>query len=163
LTQDALVRTFNTDMELQKREVRSEILDPDLVNENGTQGWAFAIPSSFKAAFDIRWDIRRENGSKRETWTQGSNYCFSCGDVLYDSPKGYEVWSAALQHINTCLQVVTAIPARLGSDGRVTFQVSHPNKQRTSLVAGNIYTCSQVEFVALLRTGRLDQIAHFEL
>ena len=150
-------------MELLKREERSEILDPDLVNEGGTQGWAFAIPPSFKAAFDIRCGIRIENGFKRETWTQGRNYSFSCGDVLYDSPKGYEVWSEALQHINTCLQVVTAIPARLRSDGHVTFQVSHPDKQRTRLVTGNIYTCSQVEFVALLRTGRLDQIVHSEL
>jgi hypothetical protein len=150
-------------MEPQKREERSERLDPDLVNHSFTIGWAFSLPASFKAAFDIRWDVRQENRVRRQTWTQGTNFSFSCGDIIYDTPKAYEVWSDALQHFTTCLQVIEAIPSRPGSGGQVRFRASHPNDQRTALVSGKIYTCSQPQFVELLRNGTFEGKPHIEL
>jgi hypothetical protein len=150
-------------MDPQNREERSEILDPDLVTSRFTSGWAFAVPASFKAAFDIRWDVRQEKLVTRKAWTQGKNYCFSQGDVLYDTQKAYEVWSEALKHLNTCIEVIDSIAAGPQSVGQVRFRASHPDESRIRIVCGKTYTCSQPGFVELLRTGYFEGKFHRDL
>ena len=61
------------------------------------EGFAMCVLDSFKAA------VAQHN--------------FQPGDTLYDTPKAYSVWHTALQHIGFCLQVDSAIRARMSLYG----------------------------------------------
>lgn len=93
-------------------------------------------------------------------WTQGSAYCFDAGHILYDTPKAYDPdWITPLQHINIACQVQQAIPAgvTLGEKGMVLFETFKPDTQRKKLVPTGFYRTDQVQFVAFLQSGQLDE------
>jgi hypothetical protein len=79
---------------------------------------------------------------------------FQVGDILYDTPNAYEVWSTALQHIRYALQVNSATAGR---DGRVAFSIFCPNDLRTALVRVRSATLTQDAFIALLRSGNMEE------
>lgn len=108
--------------------------------EQFAEGWAFALPSSFKAG-----------------------YSFARGDVLYDTPLAYQIWSEALRHIITCLEVTVATSSGAQSSGMVSFLVSHPDATRSKLVKGREYSGSQAEFVQMLRSGFWKEVHHSAL
>lgn len=143
----------------QYRDQRSETLDPDLVNQPFADGWVFPVPASFKDALDITWDVRQENLIKRKTWTQGRDYRFAPGDTLYDSKLPYtkHTWAEALKDITICLEVRRATPASVKgfSEGEVEFAVYRPDEDNKKIIATGTLECTQIEFVTLLRTGRL--------
>ena len=92
---------------LKKRARRLEVLlkAPD---DGPTAGWSFFLPSCFNDAIDLKITERVRGGKRKEVWTQGANFAFKRGDVLYDRPEGYSDWRSALNHIGACVQVVEA-------------------------------------------------------
>jgi len=147
------------------RNQRSLNPDPDFVTHPYSTGWAFALPASFRSALDIQWTGLQKNLVKSYHWTQGRNYAFSVGDVIYDSIAGYEPWLIALRSIKTCLTVVSASPATANERivGHVEFQVAHPNEEKTNLVSGPSYRGTQGDFVQFLQTGYWNSIHHSQL
>ena len=74
------------------------------------------VPDTFNDALDIRLsEVAKE---PRPVWTQGANFSFALGDTVYDTPLAYKVWSEALQHIRTCIQVSQATPVQPPTGGR---------------------------------------------
>jgi hypothetical protein len=97
-------------------------------------------------------------------WTQGDDYCFTEGDILYDTPQAYlPLWKDALKHISLACQVVRAVPNTFDADtgkvkkGYVTFILLKPNEDRTKLETTGQYHLTQNEFVEYLRTGVLKE------
>jgi hypothetical protein len=117
-----------------------EPIGSNCINEQFAAGWAFALPSSFKAG-----------------------YSFARGDVLYDTPLAYQIWSEALRHITTCLEVTVAASSGAQSSGMVCFLVSRPDAIRSKLVKGREYSGSQAEFVQMLRSGFWKEVHHSAL
>jgi hypothetical protein len=144
------------------RTKRTRDLDPDLVKSGFSRGWAFCIPAAFRRAVDIHLTSVVEKGKASKIWTQGRNFSFEVGDTLYDSRDAYgKLCSESISHIKTCLEVVLAIPANGHSDGTVEFLVYHSDGSELKL--SNSHRCSQVEFVALLKTGSLGGVEHIQL
>lgn len=140
------------------RQTRSlDLLKPPQEGDSG--GWFMYTPSCFNEALDIRQTERVKDGRKSLYWTQGAFFSFKQGDTIYNTPKAYEQWSKALEHINICISVKTATDVSLGEDGKsrfpgsVTFIILKPNKQRTKLVEQEQRTLTQDEFVKFLITG----------
>lgn len=158
---------MSTSTDLASRQLRSETLDPDLVIHPFAPNWAFAVPRSFRDALDIVWDIRQQNKVRRETWTQGANYRFAAGDVLYDHPAPYqkELWIDALPYISIALSITTAQPALASAfaQGTVEFTVMRKREGSNGLHPTNKYQCTQAEFVDLLRTGIFQDKHHSTL
>lgn len=126
--------------------------------------WAFAVPTSFRAALDIQLNERTVNGHRATIWTQGHAYAFQPGDILHFPKEAHSAtWAQMLAKLETTVQVVRAYPASRRSghtnqapDGYVCFQAYHPNESRTQLVAAGVHSCSQPEFAALLQYGILE-------
>ena len=111
-----------------KKRLRSLLRSPDAADDD----WFMHVPDTFNDALDIR--LTEVVSEPRPIWTQGANFSFAPGDTIYDTPLAYQVWSEALQHIRTCLQISQATsvqpptggsPRQLGS---VTFRVMAPNE-----------------------------------
>lgn len=145
---------------------RTQVLDPDLVNQTRSDGWAFSLTQGFKSALDIQSTTIMKNKVASQAWTQGQNYNFQVGDTIYDTPAGRESpWLEALREMQTCLEVVNsrkAEPANF-TEGEVLFRVLHPNSERTQLEASKTYKGTQNEFVVLLRTGLWKGTPHAQL
>jgi hypothetical protein len=122
-------------------------------------GWRFCVPSSFRAALDIKLTPRKVRGATTMKWTQGSWFHFDGGDALYDSPKAYLPWD--LKNFQICLDIRRASPAQPPNStdrlarypGVVIFDVLTPNEERTELVKRRETAVSQDEFVKLLIVG----------
>lgn len=145
---------------------RTQLLDPDLVNQPRSDGWAFSLTQGFKTALDIQSTTIMKNKVPSQAWTQGQNYNFQVGDTVYDTPAGRESpWLEALKVMRTCLEVVSARRAEPANftEGEVVFRVLHPNSEGNRLEVSKTYQGTQNEFVALLRTGRWHEIPHHEL
>ena len=95
-------------------------------------------------------------------WTQGAEYSFSEGHVIYDTPKAYRIWKEALQHISYMVNVLRSTPSKWDEDegvnieGSVTFLLQKPNAERTGLDKIDQYSMTQTKFVEFLRTGELE-------
>ena len=48
-----------------------------------TSEWAFHVPRCFNDALDIRLISRKWNCVEYTAWTQGANFSFKAGDILY--------------------------------------------------------------------------------
>jgi len=140
------------------RNIRSENLIAEF--ENGyAKGWAFAVSKAFRDQLDIRKTDRVIAGNTRSVWTQGSAYCFDVGHILYDTPKAYQIWKTALKYINIACQVQKATPAGVTPEenGMVLFEIFKPDEQRKKLVPNGFYRTDQVQFVAFLQSGEIDE------
>jgi len=127
-------------------------------------GWYMCVPPCFNDALDIKQTERVENKKKTLVWTQGSSFSFKTGDILYDTPKAYQLWSEALEDINLCIQVKTASSAGSaeGDSGRVpgsiTFSILTPNKDRSMIVERGEHTMTQDDFVRFLISGPTEEL-----
>lgn len=66
----------------------------------------FVITPELKVPLDIRKTVRVLKGKKRLEWTQGRNFQFQEGMVLYDDIAAYtKPWSEALKSINQSIQI----------------------------------------------------------
>lgn len=132
----------------------------DLLVDHGeneySEDWYFCIPRAFQDSLDIKLTERVINKKPVKTLTQGSEFCFSEGDILYDTSKGYEQWAEALKHFKVMVQIKDAYPAVPGRDrspGKVTVDVWTPNKGKTGIEKLGEKEMSQDEFVKLLIAG----------
>lgn len=148
--------------------------------ENGfAKGWAFAVKECFRDALDIKLTPKVEpvkengktlyefsiskNGKKRKRrvtrkalrWTQGSEFAFKEGDVIYDSPEGYLIWDEALKVIRLVCSVTGSTPNNL-KGGSVSFQMHKPNRNHSGLIFLEERTITQAQFVNFLKNGILD-------
>lgn len=146
------------------KEKRSTKLIADF--ESGfAKGWEMAVGEWFREALDIKLTDRVNNGRKKKVWTQGKAYSFDTGDVVYDSMGGYSaIWSDAIKNINILLQVIDATPAEYKEEeggkkkltpGRVRFQVLMPDHQKKGLIKHDVVSCTQAEFVNILKKGTI--------
>ena len=140
-----------------KEERLTELLrDPD---SGATPGWSIHVPTCFNDALDIRQTQRKVDGKAVLTWTQGPNFGFSSGDVLYDRPEAYQQWSEALKHVTVCVQVRAASPKTLdgtggaSTPGIVTFDILKPTPDRKTLESEATHSLPQEAFVRFLITG----------
>ena len=140
-----------------KRQIRSlDLLKPV---KDHTEGWFMCLPSCFNESLDIKQTERKIRDKKVLCWTQGALFSFKAGDIIYDTPKAYEQWDKALEHINICVSVKQAIDVSLdeGSNSRfsgsVTFAILKPNEQRTKLIEQEQQTMTQDDFVEFLIAG----------
>lgn len=131
--------------------------------------WYLAIKESFKMELDIKLTERKKNKLSYYEWTQGPYFCFSEGQLIYDTKEAYTCWENALNKVNLACQVVAAkpnIPIKIDNDvtgkpeyrvldGYVQFLLFRPEDGRTKLVPYVGYKCSQNEFVNYLRTGEM--------
>lgn len=160
---DKALKLLDKIINMKKRGTRpSESLrDPEA---QYTEGWHMCVPKCFNDSLDIRKTERVIKGNKTLQWTQGSTFSFETGDILYDTPKAYEPWPEAIQHINRCIQVREAspvIPGEKGGKGKpgasrnpgsVRFDVLVPDQSRTKLVKDGEEELTQDEFVRFLIT-----------
>jgi len=63
--------------------------------------WFMHLPPCFNDALDIKFS----NKDVDSKWTQGGNFSFKRGDLIYDTPKAYFIWGEALKWINLAVQV----------------------------------------------------------
>lgn len=132
-----------------------------------TVGWYMAIKDTFKNELDIKYLPRQKQKKTYYEWSQGPYFSFSEGQIIYNTPKGYETWSVALKHINIACQIVEAkpnTPAKkeladgskyVVENGYVKFLLLKPNNDRSSLEGFVCYNLSQNDFVDFLRSGRI--------
>ena len=105
---------------------------------------------------NIEMTERKEKGKAVCTWTQGALFSFDTGDIVFDTPEGYQQWSKALRKINLALQIKEAAKATPQQVGSVTFQVLRPNIDRSALVRGSTHTTTQHDFIKILIEGLPD-------
>jgi hypothetical protein len=90
---------------------RSRILNPIFV-DGYADNWHFAVPEAFKDALDIKWTAISRDKVITQALTQGSNYSFKEGDLLYDNRHAYEKpWGEAIASMKFCVKVIGATPA----------------------------------------------------
>src|SRR5690349_8992526 len=73
-------------------------------------GWHMALKESFKMELDIKLTLRKKNKISYIEWTQGPYYCFSEGQLIYDTREAYTCWKDALKNVNVACQVFAAKP-----------------------------------------------------
>lgn len=93
------------------REERSLVLCANFLN-GYTTDFKFTLPESFRDALDIKRTERVFGGDTNSVFTQGSNYAFKDGDVIYNTKEAYELdWNQALKSLGICLQIIKASDA----------------------------------------------------
>jgi len=124
--------------------------------------WFMYVPTHFNDALDIRKMTRFDNKQPYEVWTQGSNFSFKQGDVLYDHAEGYAEWDKAITQINQAIQVRAAMdvtPAKSGSPrfaGLVEFEILKPSSAKKQLEPTSRHSMTQDAFILYLISGRLE-------
>jgi hypothetical protein len=135
-----------------KRAERSPDLIADFV-EGFAVGWHMALKESFKMELDIKltWI--------NKIWTQGPYYCFSEGQIFYDTKEAYSCWQDALNKVNLACQIIAAKPnmplKTVNEKGYVQFLLFRPDEERKKLIPFVGYNLSQDNFVNFLKTGNL--------
>jgi hypothetical protein len=150
------------------RQKRSLVLIADFVN-GYAKDWHFAVGECFRDELDIKLTPRKVDGMDVMRWTQGEEYHFAEGHVVYDTPKAYIQWSEALKHINCVCSVLWATPNKIKTItdsnnkkksklivGHVRFKLLKPNTERDGLQTVGSYDLTQNEFVEFLKTGLLN-------
>ena len=157
----ALLQKLLTSNKSRERRQRQLLRTP----EQADVSWFMCVPPPFNAALDIlRTEHVDDLGVRGTIWTQGSNFSFSAGDVLYDSSKAYDIWERALSHIRTCFRITAALsvvpPTKTTPrfSGEVSFTVLSPNNLRTALMEVRSCKMTQDEFVRQLITGFQDDL-----
>ncbi len=62
-----------------------------------TSDWAFYVPDYFNDALDIKLVLMRQNLVDYAVWTQGINFAFEAGDMIYKDAAKYYKGKPALQ------------------------------------------------------------------
>lgn len=141
------------------RNIRSTDIDP-VFKDGFSVGWHFVLPAAYKPELDIRLTERVEDGKTVLRWTQGPFYCFTEGQVIYDTRKAYQVWSEALGHIGRYCKIINAAACSIGPEneflsGQVFFRIRQPNADQKGVEDMGTYRMTQVDFVEFLKTGEL--------
>lgn len=84
------------------------------------------------------------------------NCGFQAGDIIYDSPAGYQEWGVALQKIGGCFHVQSA---NGGQQGIVTYNVFVSAQGRPALLLLETRRGTQLEFIDQLRRGLFETSA----
>jgi hypothetical protein len=159
--QDAAVKALKL-LDLLARQSGRQKRLTELLKDPGSgtgHAWFFHVPACFNDALDLRETERIVNGKSISTWTQGQEFAFYAGDVLYDTAEAYRDWSGGLGQIRLCVQVKAAVPRSAGGDGgaktsgMVTFDVLKPTGDRSGLALSSSKSLTQEAFVRLLITG----------
>lgn len=157
-------------METKKTDIASTKRSTDLnasFTDGFADGWSMALKDSFKMELDIKLTERKKNKLSSYEWTQGPYYCFSDGQLIYDTKEAYTCWQDALKKVNLACQIVAAkpnIPVKVDNEitgkpefrvleGYVQFVLFKPDEGRTRLVPYVGYNLSQNDFVNFLKTG----------
>lgn len=133
------------------------------------EGWHMALKDSFKMELDIKLTERKKDKISYQEWTQGPYYCFSEGQLIYDTREAYTCWQDALKRINLACQIIAAkpnIPVKIDNEvtgksnyqvleGYVQFLLFKPDEGHKKLVPYVGYKLSQKDFVHFLKTGKL--------
>jgi len=134
-------------------------------------GWHMAVRECFKEELDIKLIDRIKHKISYIEWTQGPYFCFSEGQIFYDSKQGYSNWHNAMANINIACQIIEAkpnVPDKYVneitgknnfkiSEGYVKFVLFKPNAERNKLKADDEYHMTQNQFVKFLQYGELEQ------
>jgi len=120
--------------------------------------WFMYIPPFFNNALDIRDTERKKDKISYWVWTQGADFSFSVGDIIYDTKYAYNPWSEALKKIKICIQVTKAVSASSSEagfrfPGRISFDLFFPDPSKEKLQKVSEFEMSQYEFVSLLIFG----------
>lgn len=129
-------------------------------NAKGTPNWAFHVPECFNAALDIKLITRTKNLVDYTVWTQGINFAFDTGDMLYHDYDSYKKGTPAIQVI-TGIKAQGTTPENLsmGADreslsteeNNMMLDKYYPGKVvYNDFEAGGIKTTTQLEFVKML-------------
>ncbi|MDD2851600.1 MAG: hypothetical protein PHY09_06815 [Desulfuromonadaceae bacterium] len=133
------------------------------------EGWYMALKESFKMELDIKYTERKKNKISYYEWTQGPYFCFSEGQLFFDTKEAYVYWQSALSNVNLACQIIAAKPdsfIKTSDDvtGKIEYQVLEgyvqfllykPTEERTCLTPFIGYKLSQNKFVNFLKTGEL--------
>ena len=119
-------------------------------------GWAFYVPKWFNEALDIKLIDQLWNTVSRLVWTQGNNFAFKQGDMIYETKQDYELGDARLQVILG--QSAEGIEEKIDTDEENSEE--NPLKERfAGLVKYRDFsnnsekTVSQDDFVRMLIEG----------
>ena len=127
-----------------------------------TPNWKFRVPSCFNDALDIRLVSRTKNLVEYAAWTQGINFAFDAGDMLYRDQDTYEKGTPALQIITSRKAQGTKMEKlNKGIDGQSEtvdesietniFEGYYPGEViYRDFEAGDIKTTTQMDFVKML-------------
>jgi len=143
------------------RRARSEQLIADFENGFANQ-WFMAVGEEFKSELDIKKTKRKKNGQFVGVWTQGSAYNFKEGQVFYDTPRGYDTWSNALEKIVFSCRIleaeskIIAAKGAISNAGFVNFVLYKTNQEKTGLIEVAKLLITQDDFVEFLMTGIID-------
>jgi len=119
------------------REERSLILIANFT-DGYTSDFKFSLPESFREALDIKITPRMVFGKNRNVYTQGRNFAFKEGDVIYNTKKAYQlVWGEALKEIELSLQILKANDASTeikekyeSQNPSITFTLKKNNEEK---------------------------------
>ena len=122
-----------------------------------TVGWRFYLREEYRETLDIRKTPWVGYEGPELPYSQGRNFCFAAGHIVYDTPKATEgVWKEALQHIRFAVQVVSATPAGLvktkefQTEGPVAvMEDNKPAKLRKLIYKRERMSWGNVEFALL--------------
>lgn len=137
--------------------------------------WFIYVPTYFNECLDIsktdrvvktgRQIVDEKTGKTKDEkktikeWTQGSRFSFHRGCTLYDTPKAYQEWSAAIRKTKYCISIEDSMDARPAMNfddrfpGEVEFSVYTPSSKQDKLQEIGTFTLSQDEFVRFLIKG----------
>ncbi len=140
---------------------RSERLIADFSN-GFAENWFMAIGEHFRSDLDIKKTNRKKGSETVKVWTQGTSYNFKEGQVFYDTPKGYSIWSEALKKIRFSCQIlksetkINATKHKVAHDGFVEFTLYKTNSKKINIVEIDKHRMTQNDFVIFLKTGEID-------
>ena len=118
-------------------------------SELSGEHWFFNVHFAFRSALDINYVERKENKKSYMVWIQGPIFKFKEGDMLHSSDGA------------TILQVKNANPmgwdSSLGSmyEGTILFEVYENIDNKIRKLKS--YTCTQMDFLEILITGKFDE------
>ena len=111
-----------TEIEISGRRSEEILRSSDAID---TPEWAYRVPRSFNDALDIKLLLRTKNYVEYYAWTQGVNFAFDVGDVIYRDNTSYEKGTPALQ-------VISAANATECYPGEVTYKNFESGEEKTT-------------------------------
>jgi hypothetical protein len=124
------------------------------------KGWAYNVRPCFRDQLDIRLTERVIKGKAQRVWTQGRNFCFEVGDILYNTPLAYRDWDSAIAKSGFRYVKVTDAkppedPDSVDGVGYVRFGIHMVSHRGRHVLLGS-FLMPQHAFVEYLRTGDLE-------
>jgi len=168
------ISVHNRIEQLAKSRERSEELIATF-KDGYADSWYMAVKECYRSQLDIKYTSRIKKQSKgavkREikVWTQGPRIAFDKGNIIYDTPYGYQEWNEALKHIKLACVVIKGKPNDIKKtkspnskenineliDGFVEVELLVPNDNKTKLIKHDEKKMSQNEFIEFLINGNL--------